>query len=280
MPRKKRFDKQGYYFHIISRGQRKNPIFFSYKDMEIYLKTIKEIKNDHDIAFYSYCLMRNHVHFLVKRNLNSLHNFMQRLNTKYALFFNRKYDLVGHVFQNRYKSKIVLNNNYLRHLVKYIHNNPVKAGIVLNEDQYIYSSAKYYLENNVKTPFPVKKIGQFSKIQEYKSFVDSNTVDKFPVYKDSVGLEIDYLNFISDNEEMGLKTEIESSERIFMDAQKFLLSFGIGLQFMIHQKHNRKLKNLRINLIKHLIRKGHKKNKIANLLNYHKTSINKILERK
>jgi len=107
MSRKARFDKEGYYFHLICRGQRKNPLFFSKRDMQKYIKILNQIQQEYDLEVFAFCLMRNHVHFLVRRNSQGLHKFMQRLNTKYALYFNKKYNVVGYVFQGRYKSVIL-----------------------------------------------------------------------------------------------------------------------------------------------------------------------------
>ena len=50
--------------------------------------------------------MNNHAHILLKaENINCLSKYMHKLNTKYALYYNAKYDRVGYVFKNRFKSE-------------------------------------------------------------------------------------------------------------------------------------------------------------------------------
>lgn len=38
----------------------------------------------------------------------------------------------------------VFSNTFIEEKVNYIHNNPVRNGIVYNPEEYIYSSAKFY----------------------------------------------------------------------------------------------------------------------------------------
>ena len=130
MPRIARIDLEGYWYHVISRGQRKNPLFFSPADMDKYLELLNDLLNrfDHDLG--AYCLMRNHPHLMIKRNKIPLSRLIHNLNTQYALYFNDKYNLVGHVFQSRPKCLIILDENYLYNDLFYIHRNPEKAGIV------------------------------------------------------------------------------------------------------------------------------------------------------
>jgi putative transposase len=55
-----------------------------------------------------------------------LKKFMQRLNTTYTVYFNRRHRRVGHLFQGRYKSILIEKDEYLAELSRYIHLNPVR----------------------------------------------------------------------------------------------------------------------------------------------------------
>lgn len=57
-------------------------------------------------------------------------HFMRRLLTGSAVWFNRKYQRVGHLFQNRYQSLVCEEEVYLLALVRYIHLNPLRARVV------------------------------------------------------------------------------------------------------------------------------------------------------
>jgi len=77
MARPARIDLKGYHYHVISRGQRKNPIFFSPEDREKYFQILNKLLTETDIDIYTYCLMINHVHFDIFRNEYSLQLFMK-----------------------------------------------------------------------------------------------------------------------------------------------------------------------------------------------------------
>ena len=67
---------------------------------------------------------------------------MQRLNTKYGKYYNKKYKRVGYVFRDRYRAEGIYTEKYLYNCLKYIYNNPVKAGICKNAEDYPYSNYK------------------------------------------------------------------------------------------------------------------------------------------
>ena len=75
--------------------------------------------------------MANHVHLLLFSGVQGISQFMGRLLTAYALYFNRRHQRRGHLFQDRYKSIVCEEEAYLLgSLVRYIHLNPMRAGLV------------------------------------------------------------------------------------------------------------------------------------------------------
>ena len=51
--------------------------------------------------------MDNHLHLLVKVDLDKLEILMKKLNVKYAMYYNKLTDRNGHVFQDRFRSEAV-----------------------------------------------------------------------------------------------------------------------------------------------------------------------------
>lgn len=133
----------------MARGNEKKNIFIDDYDRNKYLDIIYEKKKNNAFLLYSYCLMDNHLHLLLKEESLDISNIMKRLNTSYASYFNRKYDRVGHVFQDRFRSEPIEKETYLLAVLRYIHNNPVKAGMVKNLSDYKWSSYfDYILEDD------------------------------------------------------------------------------------------------------------------------------------
>ena len=85
--------------------------------------------------------MNNHAHFIIYADdVTQISEYMHRINSIYAMNYNKNLQRVGYVFRDRYKSQYISDKEYLYKCIKYIHMNPVKAKIVNKENKYMYSS--------------------------------------------------------------------------------------------------------------------------------------------
>lgn len=145
MPRKSRNNLSTNFFHIMVQGINKEYIFSKPFYKEKYLNLIYEKLNTYSISLISYCIMDNHTHLLLhSQNVNEISKFMSRINTSYAMWYNRCRARVGYVFRDRYLSEPIFNYKYLYNCIFYIHNNPVNAHLVEAPDKYQYSSYNDY----------------------------------------------------------------------------------------------------------------------------------------
>ena len=131
-------------YHIILKGIDGHDIFYDNQDKDFFLKQIITTKQIFNYIVYSYCLMSNHVHVVIKCQDELLSKAIQSLAIRYVSYFNRKYERSGHLFQGRFKSKAVENQKYFLELCRYIHRNPEKAGICLTQN-YQWSSYREYI---------------------------------------------------------------------------------------------------------------------------------------
>ncbi|MDI6758928.1 MAG: transposase [Candidatus Omnitrophota bacterium] len=130
MPRQGRIDYPGALQHIIGRGIERKAIFKEEAEKETFLKQIKGNLTKSSMRCYAWSVMDNHFHLLLETGNTGLPEFMRRLLTSYAVYYNIKHVRSGYLFQNRYKSIICDKEEYLLSLIKYIHLNPVKAKII------------------------------------------------------------------------------------------------------------------------------------------------------
>jgi REP element-mobilizing transposase RayT len=136
-----RIDLTGIPYHVFSRGNNKETIFFEEVDYLFYLKTLREALRKFNFLLYSYALMDNHFHLLLEMHENSqLARLMHHTQLRYAAYFNRKYRRVGHIFQSRYHSNLIESDRYFLAVDRYIHLNPVRAGIVSRPQDYRWTS--------------------------------------------------------------------------------------------------------------------------------------------
>ncbi len=126
MARPLRIHYEGAWYHITCRGNERSQIFRDNKDRQKFLNLLGERSKEFSVEVHSYCFMDNHFHFLLRTLLPNLARFMQRLNTGYIMYFNKKHDRTGHLYQGRYKAILVDADSYLLELSRYIHLNPAR----------------------------------------------------------------------------------------------------------------------------------------------------------
>ena len=56
----------------------------------------------------------------------NLSGFMQRFNTTYTVYYNRRHRRSGHLYQGRYKAVLIEEDSYLLELSRYVHLSPVR----------------------------------------------------------------------------------------------------------------------------------------------------------
>ncbi|RZL50025.1 MAG: transposase, partial [Pedobacter sp.] len=122
---------------------------------------------------YSYCLLKNHFHFLVKikpiENLQVEQNFSNFFNA-YAKAFNKKYNRTGKLFEERFKRKKVNEDSYLTQLIYYIHSNPQKHKLLNDFRNYQYSSYRA-LASSKKTELKRKEVLEwFGGVEAFEKY--------------------------------------------------------------------------------------------------------------
>lgn len=149
MPRTKRITTENGCYHIITRGNQKQNVFLEKSDFEKYLFNLIKYKTRYKFKLYSFCLMPNHVHLIVEvKNPKLLSKIMHKLNLGYTLYFNSKYNKVGHLWQDRYKSKIIEKYNYLLGCANYIETNPIRSSLTSVITEYPWSSYNFRTNNS------------------------------------------------------------------------------------------------------------------------------------
>lgn len=142
--RKNRIWFPGAKYHITSRGLRKSPLFHDDYDRYKYLDLLKEAIEQYPFHLQAYCLMTNHIHLQIESIETTPSQILKLLHTKYAKYFNKRYDFSGHVFESRYGSELITAIDYELEVNRYIHLNPVKANLVKNPEDYPWSSYRTY----------------------------------------------------------------------------------------------------------------------------------------
>jgi len=132
MPRQPRIEYEGAIYHVMNRGDRREPIVRTEEDRELFVHTLSQACERCAWEVHAWCLMKNHFHLVVETPLGNLVAGMKWFLGAYTMRFNTRHRLRGHLFAGRYKSLIVDESDplYLRVVCDYVHLNPARARIV------------------------------------------------------------------------------------------------------------------------------------------------------
>ncbi|MGI9533526.1 MAG: helix-turn-helix domain-containing protein [Thermodesulfobacteriota bacterium] len=254
-------------YHITSRGNRRDNIFLSDNDKEVFIEKLNETLNKYSIICYAYCLMDNHYHLFIKTPKGNISEGMHHLNTSYTNWFKAQHKILGVIFQGRYKSILVDEDNYAVHLTAYIHLNPVRAEVVKKPEQYIWSSHLEYLGkkkslDNMDIDFVLNQFNRDNKKarEQYVSFVRDNKDMENPAIKTYKSIAIGNEKYLKKIEEMvrniGRKREIKETKNIGNYSSDNIINV-IAKRFNLNDDEviNKKRDNIYRKLAMYIVRK-------------------------
>jgi len=137
------------FYHVYNRGNSKQVIYKDVADFNLMqqllflcntsnsvsMKDAQERKSgvySYDrkqllVAIGAYTLLPNHFHILLTPLVeDGVSQFMRKVCTGYAMYFNKKYTRTGSLFEGKFRAKHAATDQYLKYLYAYIHLNPVK----------------------------------------------------------------------------------------------------------------------------------------------------------
>ncbi len=173
MPRTARKKSESGIFHVVLRGIDRQVIFQDDEDCEKYLQCLLACKKICGFTLYAYCLMGNHVHFLLQEGKEPLSQIFKRLGVRYVYWYNWKYQRTGHLFQDRFKSEPIEDDAHFLAVLRYIYQNPVKAGICKRPEDHPWSS--YYPTSPYRTLVDWEKLFALVSQEDISAFLSQSS---------------------------------------------------------------------------------------------------------
>jgi putative transposase len=131
--------------HVTQRGNRREPVFFGDDDYRGYLNLIAAAAKRAGTAVWTYCLMPNHVHFiLVPSDPDGLRATFAEAHRRYTARIHARLKVTGHLWQGRFSST-AMDERHLLAAARYVPMNPVRAGLVARAQDWPWSSARAHL---------------------------------------------------------------------------------------------------------------------------------------
>lgn len=167
MGRPKRADAAGHCYHMLNRANLRATIFHKPDDYLAFEKLLAQAVDKFDIELFSYCLMPNHWHLVVRPGTTGeMGRFGQWLNLTHTQRYHAHYDTVGqgHLYQGRFKSFPVQSDEHFLSLCRYVERNAFSASPPLCKSPQTWQYGSLYhwksktaFGQSLLSPWPVRR---------------------------------------------------------------------------------------------------------------------------
>ena len=135
----------GFPHHVTQRGNRRQQTFFCDEDYRAYMRFVSRQKERAGARIWAYCLMPNHVHFVVvPEHEQSLAILFKESHRKYTRRINLRNGWCGHLWQGRYFS-FPMDERHAIAAVRYAELNPVNARLCKRPADWRWSSVHAHI---------------------------------------------------------------------------------------------------------------------------------------
>ena len=156
--------------HVTQRGNRREAVFFGDEDYKLYLKLISAAAKASGTAVWAYCLMPNHVHFImVPAHTDGPRATFAEAHRRYTAVIHARHGWSGHLWPGRFSSTAT-DEAHLFAAIRYVDLNPVRAGLASRAADWRWSSARAHLackDDGVITVAPV-----LARIDDFAAYLD------------------------------------------------------------------------------------------------------------
>ena len=166
MPRPPRADESGGLYHALNRANLRAVIFHKDEDYAAFERVIAEGLELHDIQLFSYQLMPNHYH-LVLRPLadGEMSRFMGWIGGTHTKRYHGHYHTrgQGHLYQGRYKSFPIQDDEHFLVVCRYVERNALRARLVERAEHWRWGSLWRWLQHPepnplLLSPWPIPRL--------------------------------------------------------------------------------------------------------------------------
>ncbi len=179
MPRTARKASRTNIFHVMLRGINRQDIFEDDEDRLQFMTILCRCRELSGFRLHAFVLMSNLIHLLIEPAGETLDMVFRRIETRYAVWYNRKYQRAGHLFQDRFRSESIETEQYYKTVLRYILQNPMKAGLEKRPGSYRWSSYLAYEKGRsllTDTQYAMNVFGDRETLLEYLAENNNDSV--------------------------------------------------------------------------------------------------------
>lgn len=198
------------FYHICTDGMNRNLMFRDNEDFISGMNQIPVCSISSGIRIYAFCLMDNHVHFIVKGDMQSCTKFIRLYKRLRSSWSGDKYGGKMPFTNAGISIKKLDTPEYLLAAIAYVLRNPVAAGLPVMPGEYRWSSASLYFHGKSAVMPGSRKFSELGAAEQ-RRVLKSRT--EFP---DTFILEADGMIF------PGSYTEYKAVEKMFSSPRRLL----------------------------------------------------------
>jgi putative transposase len=148
MSRLRRIELTGRYF-FVTTNLAKRGLALSPTERDICLGELGRMRTRHKFSLFAYVIMPNHAHLLIWTVESLLPEMMKDWKSASGFAIAKARCKRGAIWQPRYFDFILRRGADFGKKFEYIHNNPVTAGLVHRPEDWMWSSAAFYIQKAV-----------------------------------------------------------------------------------------------------------------------------------
>jgi len=196
------------FYHIFNYGNNLDNIFYEKENYLYFLKKFDFYLSEF-LDVYSFCLLTNQFHFLVKVKKNEVFLNDSNLRNKdndtkikkilmqerfriffmsYSKSFNKKYNRNGSLFQKNFRKQKIENTSNLQKFVLYIHYLPQLNNITSNFREYQFSSYNRFITDKISKIKKEEVLKWFSGKQNFIEYHNDFSNIENLLDKSTIGL--------------------------------------------------------------------------------------------
>lgn len=133
-------------WHLCTDGMRNSLMFRDREDFIHGMNSVAICSHKEKVAVLAFCLMDNHVHFVVNGYEENCRHFVACFLKRHSEWIGRRHDEHGTLRRVGTLIKRVDTREHLRTVISYVHRNPMASGICASTN-YEWSSASAFFSN-------------------------------------------------------------------------------------------------------------------------------------
>lgn len=143
MPRRPRVCPAGTCFHVLNRAVARLPLFEKKEDYEAFERVLGLAHDRVSLPIFSYILMPNHWHFVVRPATDTqVTEFFRWLTHTHTMRWHAHHHTegTGHLYQGRFKTFPIEEDEHLLAVLRYVERNALRANLCERAEDWEYGS--------------------------------------------------------------------------------------------------------------------------------------------